>query len=766
MQFANARHVHMSVSTTVCASFLLVSWILPEVYSLEVHEGHQAQHILSLSRRQKEKRRLAAKRGGSLSVEIDPHGAHQVLTTPLEDMSSEYTGLVGVGTSASGGPQFEARVVFDTGSTNLWVASVLCKAYPCDEQHTSYDPASSVTSEEYLEGASRDIDIMFGTGELKGASNFLGATLRTFTAKSTERYAQGVAELMGCLDEQVLQKPRICWTFETLQAHLAQERRRKSELVLARRLESLRAVSQAQASLGRFLDRRTSSVQDASCAASDAQGRLNRLQEQSRTVRVNALKRAQAQVADAEQRALQDARARHLLLDRREAELEKVIKLTGSLQSMSKATSDNLAKISRTLQAAETQASEVLEEKSYIEERKVQLEAREAALPVMERAWKEVSAKARRESTKGRELLAMATEHLSKQLLKEMGPAAQDQRFMQRLQQTIRLVRSRDGRDGAPPAPPPTQRKSARRKVPSPASPQSRPESRTSAESPVDEVPGAPPPTQRKSARREVPSPASPQSRPESRASESMGDEVPGAPPPTQRKSARRKVPSPASPQSRPESRASAESMVDEAAEASPKEEISVESPQKEVFVRQASELSQEDGPVLKKVQVAEPKKVVRSITAPPRRLNRWPQAAPHGVPTAAGAVGTSQSRVLVQTIPSARIAESSPLHRQEAARQISQPFTPEPMRYISVREAERSPVRGSPVAPVTVAAGAAGATGTATSPLRSVVTTEAPSTPQMPRRPQQFPYSPQAFSPASLQTMPGPMVTTMSSAR
>lgn len=43
-------------------------------------------------------------------------------------------------------------------------------------------------------------------------------------------------------------------------------------------------LSQAQASLGRFLDRRTSSVQDASCAASDAQGRLNRLQEQSRTV--------------------------------------------------------------------------------------------------------------------------------------------------------------------------------------------------------------------------------------------------------------------------------------------------------------------------------------------------------------------------------------------------------------------------------------------------------------------------------------------------
>lgn len=165
MQFANARHIHMSVST---ACGFLLSWILPEVYALEVHEGHQAQHILSLSRRQKEKsRRGGSTKGGSLSVEIDPHGAHQMLT-PLEDMSSEYTGLVGVGTSASGGPQFEARVVFDTGSTNLWMASVLCKAYPCDEQHTSYDPASSITSEEYLDGSSRDIDIMFGTGELKG----------------------------------------------------------------------------------------------------------------------------------------------------------------------------------------------------------------------------------------------------------------------------------------------------------------------------------------------------------------------------------------------------------------------------------------------------------------------------------------------------------------------------------------------------------------------------------------------------------------------
>jgi len=167
MQFANARQFHMSIATVYTRCFLV--WFLPTILALEVHEGHQAQHATYLSRRHNQKRRKSATQKGSrLAVEIDPHGAHQVqVTTPLEDMSSEYTGVIGVGTSSFGGPQFEARVVFDTGSTNLWVSSVLCKAFPCDEQQNSYDPSSSLTSEEYSE-ATGDIDIMFGTGELKG----------------------------------------------------------------------------------------------------------------------------------------------------------------------------------------------------------------------------------------------------------------------------------------------------------------------------------------------------------------------------------------------------------------------------------------------------------------------------------------------------------------------------------------------------------------------------------------------------------------------
>merc|ERR1719387_47747 len=84
-------------------------------------------------------------------------------------MDSEYIGIVGVGTTPNGTAQFEGHVVFDTGSTNLWVASTLCKEHPCNTEraHHFYDPAKSLT-QELFEGARREIDVKFGTGELKG----------------------------------------------------------------------------------------------------------------------------------------------------------------------------------------------------------------------------------------------------------------------------------------------------------------------------------------------------------------------------------------------------------------------------------------------------------------------------------------------------------------------------------------------------------------------------------------------------------------------
>jgi len=150
----------------------------------ELHAGHQAVHATALWRRTARHDPPRSPRAGSLQqvasrdVEINAHYAKFInMTTELQDMMSEYIGEVGVGTSKAGEAQFNARVVFDTGSTNLWVASVLCSDDPCsaDTQKRFYDPAKSFTQSDYIHhdefGGSEknsDIDIKFGTGELKG----------------------------------------------------------------------------------------------------------------------------------------------------------------------------------------------------------------------------------------------------------------------------------------------------------------------------------------------------------------------------------------------------------------------------------------------------------------------------------------------------------------------------------------------------------------------------------------------------------------------
>lgn len=154
-------------------ALLLISWNLKTILALEYHHEQQAQHVTALWRHARKGLRPHQDRTAKkhVEVEVGVHNEHLFnMTTPLEDMVSEYTGVIGVGTAADGGPQFKARVVFDTGSTNLWVASVLCREFPCNgKSELFYDPSKSRTEAPWKGTSARgDIDIMFGTGELKG----------------------------------------------------------------------------------------------------------------------------------------------------------------------------------------------------------------------------------------------------------------------------------------------------------------------------------------------------------------------------------------------------------------------------------------------------------------------------------------------------------------------------------------------------------------------------------------------------------------------
>ncbi|CAO2599661.1 CYM, partial [Lemmus lemmus] len=73
----------------------------------------------------------------------------------------EYFGTIYIGT-----PPQEFTVVFDTGSSELWVPSVYCSSRVCRKHHR-FDPSKSFT----FQNLSKPLFVQYGTGRVQG---FLG----------------------------------------------------------------------------------------------------------------------------------------------------------------------------------------------------------------------------------------------------------------------------------------------------------------------------------------------------------------------------------------------------------------------------------------------------------------------------------------------------------------------------------------------------------------------------------------------------------------
>lgn len=78
--------------------------------------------------------------------------------------------------------QSTVNVVFDSGSTNVWVASDLCRTSPCtNPDRHRYSHSLSETFKD--SDRNRDLDIEFGTGELRGTQGIDDFHLHPFTVK-------------------------------------------------------------------------------------------------------------------------------------------------------------------------------------------------------------------------------------------------------------------------------------------------------------------------------------------------------------------------------------------------------------------------------------------------------------------------------------------------------------------------------------------------------------------------------------------------------
>ncbi|XP_009095356.1 pepsin A-5 isoform X2 [Serinus canaria] len=86
-----------------------------------------------------------------------------ITVEPLENyMDDEYFGTISIGT-----PPQEFTVVFDTGSSNLWVPSVFCSSPAC-RNHNRFNPAESST---FL-STNETLFIAYGTGSMTGVLGY------------------------------------------------------------------------------------------------------------------------------------------------------------------------------------------------------------------------------------------------------------------------------------------------------------------------------------------------------------------------------------------------------------------------------------------------------------------------------------------------------------------------------------------------------------------------------------------------------------------
>jgi len=119
----------------------------------------------------------------------------KVPVIPLKDFSdTQYYGFVDIGT-----PPQTFKVVFDTGSSNVWVPSKKCTSISC-LFHNRYDSSASST----YKADGRKLEIQYGSG---GISGYLSVDTNTVGSVSVENQGfaevtaeQGLSFLFGKLD--------------------------------------------------------------------------------------------------------------------------------------------------------------------------------------------------------------------------------------------------------------------------------------------------------------------------------------------------------------------------------------------------------------------------------------------------------------------------------------------------------------------------------------------------------------------------------------
>ncbi|KAM9320198.1 cathepsin E [Gastrophryne carolinensis] len=141
----------------------------------------------SLRKTLKEKGKLShiwTKHGLDFLQESESCNTPETASEPLSNyMDTEYFGEISIGT-----PPQQFTVIFDTGSSNLWVPSIYCTSSACLE-HNRFSPSLSST---YIPDG-EPFYIQYGTGNLTGILGIDYVTVQGITVQN-QTFAESVSE--------------------------------------------------------------------------------------------------------------------------------------------------------------------------------------------------------------------------------------------------------------------------------------------------------------------------------------------------------------------------------------------------------------------------------------------------------------------------------------------------------------------------------------------------------------------------------------------